>query len=412
MTNAKGEFDAGSMSGGDYRASVYPSPMAGQPFEPAAGEEFIVKVPQDGAVTGVKLAIKYETFTISGTIVDDTGAGVADVHIEAIGRGKGGIDLPSIMSSADGTFRIRNLARGTYTLHAHAFDGSEGDAMNVNAGAENVTVKLVRPGAIEGTLVGFSTQPDVFVRTLTPDLFIGGSPIVEGARFWQIGLRPGRYAVEAKAGAEIDGASVEIKSGQTAKVTLTSRGIGKVEGNLYEYGTKAPLTGYRCDGNLSMGGEMGGGPTEQAQMGYPDDKGHFAMAAPIGMVRVFCFPQNSQATTVAGTDVEVTKSATAKVEIYAVRVKSASAGYAGIRIRPVTLPLVINAVEPNSSAATQGIHVGERVVAIDGGSLAGVLPAGAMTLIANHRPGTTVSIAIDRGGTVTTYKLPVVASPD
>ena len=102
----------------------------------------------------------------------------------------------------------------------------------------------------------------------------------------------------------------------------------------------------------------------------------------------------------------------ANVEVYAVRIKSGSAGYAGIRIRPVTLPLVINAVEPNSAAAQQGIEASDRVAAIDGASLQGVLPMGAMALIANHKPGTTVSIAIDRDGQVTAFKLPVVASPD
>ncbi len=412
ITNAKGEFDAGSMSGGDYRASVYPSPMAGQPFEPAAGDEFIIKVPADGAVTGVKLAIKYETFTISGTVADDAGGPVADVHIEAIGRGKPGIDLPSIMSAADGSFRIRNLARGTYTLHAHAFDGSEGDALDIAAGAENVTIKMVRPGAVEGTLVGFSTTPDVRMRTLTSDLSIGGNPIIEGTRFWQTGLRPGKYAIEAKAGGETDGASIEIKSGQTTKVTLTSRGTGKVEGHLYEFGTKTPLPGFRCDANLSMGGEMGGPPSDESQMGYPDDKGHFVMGSPIGMVRVFCFPQSQGGLTVAGTDVEVTKAQPASVEIYAVRIKTQSPGNAGIRIRPVTLPLVINAVEPNSAAATQGIKVGDRLVSIDGASVQGLLPMGAATLVGNHKVGSTVSIGIDRAGTVTTYKLPIVASPD
>jgi hypothetical protein len=412
MTDAKGEFDAGSMSGGDYRASVYPSPMAGQAFEPAAGDEFSVKVPKDGTVTGIKLAIKYETFTISGTVTDDAGGPVADVHIEAIGRGKGGIDLPSIMSTADGTFRIKNLARGNYTLHAHAFDGGEADAYNIAAGAENVALVLVRAGAIEGTLVGFSSAPAVFLRTLTPDLFIGGNPIVEGTRFWQTGLRPGKYAVEARAGGEIDGTSVEIKSGQTAKITLTSRGNGKVQGHLYEFGTKTPLAGFRCDANLSMAGEMGGPPPDPSKSGNPDDKGFFAMSAPIGMVRVFCFPQDVAGLTVAGTDVEVTKAQPANVEVYAVRIKPASAGYAGIRIRPVTLPLVINSVDPNTAAAQQGIKAGERVVAIDGASLAGILPMGAMTLIGNHKPGTTVTIGIDRGGTVTTFKLPVTASPD
>lgn len=412
MTNARGQFDAGSMSGGNYRASVYPSPMAGQPFEAAAGEEFTVKVPSDGTVENVKLAIKYETFTIGGTIADDTGAPVADVHIEAIGRGRGGVDLPSIMSAADGTFRIRNLARGTYTLHAHAFDGSEGDAFNIAAGAEGVAIKLMRPGAIEGTLVGFSTPPQVRMRTLTPDLAIGGNPIVEGTRFWQTGLRPGKYAIEAFGGAEKDGASIVIKSGETTRVTLTSRGQGKVEGYLYEFGTKTPLPGFRCDANLSMGGEMGGPPSDGSQSGVPDDKGHFAMAAPIGTVRVFCFGQQSPGFTVAGTDVEVTKAAPAVVEVYSVRVKSQSRGNAGIRIRPVTLPLVLAAVEPNSAAAQQGLKVGDRVVTIDGASVQGLLPAGAMTLIGNHAPGTTVSVGIDRAGTVTTFKLPVVASTD
>ena len=39
-------------------------------------------------VTGIKLAIKYERLAIRGTVADDTGQPVADVHVEAIGRGK------------------------------------------------------------------------------------------------------------------------------------------------------------------------------------------------------------------------------------------------------------------------------------------------------------------------------------
>lgn len=412
MTNVRGEFDAGSMSGGDYRAAVYPSPLAGQPFEPVAGDELMIKVPSDGVVTNAKLAIKYETFTISGTVVDDAGGPVADVHIEAIGRGRPGVDLPSIMSAGNGTFRIRNLARGTYTLHAHAFDGGEGDALNIAAGAEGVTIKLMRPGAVDGTLVGFSTPPQVRMRTLTQDLAIGGNPIVEGTHFWQTGLRPGKYAIEAFGGAEKAGTSIEIKSGETTKVTLTSRGDGKLEGHLYEFGTKTPLPGYRCDANISMGGEMGGPPSDDSHSAFPDAQGHFAMAAPVGTVRVFCFSQNNPGLSPAGIDVEVTKGTTATVEVYGVRAKSAAVGDAGIRIKPVTLPLVLAAVDPASSAAQQGLKVGDRVVTIDGASVQGLLPAGAMTLIGNHKPGTTVSVGIDRAGTATTFKLPVVASPD
>jgi hypothetical protein len=317
------------------------------------------------------------------------------------------------MSAADGTFRVRSLARGTYSLHAHAWDGGEGDASNISAGAEGVVIKLIRPGAIEGTLVGFSATPQIFMRTLTADLQIGSAPIIEGTRFWQTGLRPGAYAIEAKAGAETDGASVEIKPGQTATVTLTSRGVGGVEGHLYEFGTKTPLPGYRCDANLSMAGQMGGPPGDPSQMSFPDDKGHFSMSAPIGTVRVFCLSQAGPGLSPAGTDVEVTKAAPAHAEIYGVRAKFAgSPGDAGFRIKPVTLPLVVAAVAPNSAAATQGIKPGDRVLAIDGASLQGLLPAGAMTLIGNHKPGTTVTVAIDRAGTPTTFTLPVTASTD
>src|SRR5262249_31701688 len=152
MTDAQGQFDAGSMSGGDYQPSVYPSPMAGQPFAPVTGDRLDrIKVPRDGVVTGIKLAVKAERLAIRGIVVDDAGTRVADVHIEAIGRGKPGIDLPSIMSTGDGTFAIQNLAPGVYNLHAHGSVGSEGDVLNVAAGTDNVTVKLIRPGAIEGT---------------------------------------------------------------------------------------------------------------------------------------------------------------------------------------------------------------------------------------------------------------------
>lgn len=62
------------------------------------------------------------------------------------------------MSTVGGTFAITNLARGTYNLHAHANDGSEGDALDIAAGSDNAVVKLVRPGGLGGTLVGFSSR--------------------------------------------------------------------------------------------------------------------------------------------------------------------------------------------------------------------------------------------------------------
>ena len=109
-------------------------------------------------------------------------------------------------------------------------------------------------------LVGFSSPPTVETTTLTADLHIGGYAIVEGNTFSQVGLPPGKYTVEAKAGPETDGVSVEVRSGETARITLKSRGIGRVEGTVSELGTKTPVVGMRCDGKLWMGVQMSGGP--------------------------------------------------------------------------------------------------------------------------------------------------------
>ena len=157
---------------------------------------------KDGDVTGIKLAIKYETFTISGTVVDDTGAPVADVHIEAIGRGRAGIDLPSIMSAADGTFRIRNLARGTYNLHAHACGRRRRRREQHQRGRRERHDQARAARRDRGHARRLHEQRRrCSMRTLTADLSIGGDPIIEGTRFWQTGVRPGKYAIEAKAGA-------------------------------------------------------------------------------------------------------------------------------------------------------------------------------------------------------------------
>jgi C-terminal processing protease CtpA/Prc len=58
------------------------------------------------------------------------------------------------------------------------------------------------------------------------------------------------------------------------------------------------------------------------------------------------------------------------------------------------------------------MKVGDRVTAIDGAPVQGLLPAGAMALVGNHKPGSTVSVTVDRGATPTTFKLPVTASAD
>jgi S1-C subfamily serine protease len=154
---------------------------------------------------------------------------------------------------------------------------------------------------------------------------------------------------------------------------------------------------------------MGQGPSDPAQSGFSDEKGAFAMTAPLGKVRVFCFSPGG-GMSVAGTDVEVTTQAPAVAQVYAVANKfGATPGDAGFKIRPIVLPLVVNDVAPSGPAATQGMKAGDILVTIDGASLQGLLPMGAGFLIGNHKPGSVVIIGVERNGTALTFKIPVVA---
>lgn len=406
MTDARGRFRCTSMLGGaDYRAAVFPSPGARTAFPPAGGGYPAFTVTDgDTVIEDIKIAIKHERLAISGRAVDEAGEVIADVHVEAIGRGFGGNDamLPSVRAAADGSFTIDNLARGTYTLHAHAGDGSEVEVTDIAAGTKGVTLRLVRPGSIEGTIVGFSQTPRVAAHQVTAELRIGNEAVVEGNRFTITGLTPGKYTVEAHGRQESAGQSVIVKAGAVAKVTLESKGRGSVQGRVTELGTNTPVRGMQCVAAQSMDGQSGdaGGPNPNNKT---DATGAFTIPAPIGKVRVMCFSSDNSFS-VAGGDTEVTADKPGTIELRAVRAVPPPSDV-GFRIKPMTLPLVIATVDAGGPAKAGGLAVGDIVTSIDGQSVAGLLPGGAMMLAWNHRPGTTVTVGVERNGAPHSIKI-------
>jgi membrane-associated protease RseP (regulator of RpoE activity) len=207
------------------------------------------------------------------------------------------------------------------------------------------------------------------------------------------------------AGIEVDGQAVEVHPGETIRLTLRARGVGKVAGRVTEYGSHAPVMGLRCDGNLSMGGMMGGQP-DPAFRAFTDAAGRFLLSAPIGRVRVFCFAPNGGPMSEAGMDVEVTSTGIPTVELIAVRSTAGAApGNPGFGFSRVLLPLTVDRIDPGGPAASSGLAIGDRLVAIDGAALQGMLPEGALFLLGNHRPGTTVTLGIERGGVPQTFKI-------
>jgi RNA polymerase sigma factor (sigma-70 family) len=411
MTDAKGQFDCAMLTGGEYRVTVTPIPGARQSFAPAVGAHFdTIKVPKDGAVTGVVLAIKDERLAIHGIVVDDAGAPISDVHVAAIAPGESTMDPPSTLTDAAGRFEIENLARGTYRLDAHAADGSDGTQPGVAAGTTSASIKLTRAGAIDGTLIGFKSAATVFYWSATEGPGKSGRALVDGAKFSRVGVAPGRYTVEALAGADTDAVSVEVRAGETTHVDLHRRDVGAIEGTVLDIATRKPIAGMRCDAKVSANGETSPVPPDVPFQAFTDAAGHFKVSAPIGRVRIFCFSPSGGPVSPAGTDVDVASTEPAKVTVFGVRAGGPPSD-AGFMVNPMLLPITVGDVVPNGPAATAGLRVGDQLVTIDGVSLQGVLPGGAMMLVANHRPGTVATLGILRGGAAQTVKVAVGGGP-
>lgn len=407
ITDTNGRFDCALLTGGEYRATVTPSPGSRQGFAPAGGAPFSpIQVPRDGVVTGVQLAIKDERFAIRGSVVDDTGAPMSDVHVIAMAPGESTMGYPSTLTDAAGRFEIANLARGTYSLGAHAADGSDGTLAGVVAGTSTASIKLARAGAIEGTLSGFSGNTTVFFWSSAEGPLQSGRALVEGAKFSRAGVAPGRYTIEAIGGADTDAVSVEVHAGETSHVDLRSRATGSVEGIVADIATSKPISGMRCDAKPSTNGQTTPIPPDVAFQAFTDAAGHFKVTAPIGRVRIHCFAPNDGSRTPAGTDVEVASGELANVNVFSVRA-STSLSDAGLMLTPGFLPITVADVVPNGPAATAGLRAGDQLVTIDGISLQGVVPGGAMVLVMNHRPGTIATLGIVRGGAAQTIKVTV-----
>ncbi|MEP6865518.1 MAG: sigma-70 family RNA polymerase sigma factor [Deltaproteobacteria bacterium] len=410
MTDAHGEVALSSLRGGaDYTLSVFPTPAAQAAFEPVGDRPVVHVDAGDSAVTGVRIPIHYTSLAIHGVVVDETGAAVPDVSIKALVRqvwsgalGETGTPpnpfaVPQTISAANGEFSISKLAAGSYTLIAHGAGGSEALVADVAAGT-TTRIELARGGAIEGDAVGYTGRVGVAARNVTNPAVATMLPAqVEGTHFTLSGLAPGRYTVEgvASSGVEQDGAAVDVIANQTAHVTLTARAHGRITGHVIDFVTKKPVRDLSCANVMAMGGMRGSvtGSTWSDQPTYPNP-GEFTMGSMIGRIRVIC---SAIGYADAGVDVDVVASEPSQVTLAAVKIISPPSD-PGFDLLVTVLPLTVVSVENASAAQHAGLAVGDHLVSIDGVSVSGLLTEGALRLVENHRPGTTVVLGIERSG--------------
>ena len=233
----EGTFEITAWSGGQMVTPVSPLPRV-----------TLVK-----AKAALDIVLAAPDQAIEGIVIDDTGAPMPDAFV----RVTAGQDFSSLsnvaVSDANGHFAIPRLAAGSYQVLATARDGASKTVTPVTAGTRNLKIVVDRAGSIEGTLVGFHSQPSILGNLAS----FGQEPVnfeVEGGHFRAHGLPPGNYTITATTnGHEADNKSVIVKAGSITAAVLTSR--GSASGHVIDWLTKRPVANARCAPPLPRNGD-------------------------------------------------------------------------------------------------------------------------------------------------------------
>jgi RNA polymerase sigma factor (sigma-70 family) len=414
VTATDGSFRAAMMTGGGtYRASVRKSQLSSEELRPAPGTQFPTVKLEDGdaEVTGVVLAVQLDRMSIAGTVTDTSGGPVADARVTAEmltgdrpPRFHRFIQHGGAITDVDGRFTIVDLSAGDYAVRARAPSGGEVTAMGVRAGRADVALVLPAPGAIEGTLVGFVTTPQISA-TSTDAIGVGAPPYAtpSGTSFALRGLSPGTYTVTARTQAEAATAVVEVVAGGTTRVTLTSGGSATIAGRVRELRTGAGVEGMTCRAlPRTASGPASGLAGDGART---DVLGRFTITpAPAGDVVVSCtglwrlYSDGIRALVLAPTE-------RAEVDIPIVAWRDQVplvVGDLGAGFDPQFIGARLARVEPGGPAATAGFQDGDVVIAVDGTAVTELSATGVRILITNRAPGSNVTVAATRAGRAVT----------
>ncbi|MEP6859644.1 MAG: sigma-70 family RNA polymerase sigma factor [Deltaproteobacteria bacterium] len=394
LTDEHGAFDCATLTGGcDYHVGVFPNTSKGNPYPSAAGGAFPAVHVKDGnsVVRGVRLAIDHEELAISGKVVDDTGLTMPDARV-TVGDANQWGDPARTRAGDDGGFIIEGLAHGHYDLRARLADGSVGDAKQVAAGTTGVTIALVRPGTIEGSLVGFVRPPMVLATIGTYTEQDIHEARVTGDQFSITGLKPGSYTVQALGdGIQLAGTTTDVRGNATTHVELIARPRTTLDGRVLQLGTTTPIARMSCHTSLSLDQREGTsvGPVPAQQL--TDATGAFSLDTPTGRTRVTC-DSSDPSFSAAGGNFDVVVTGSSRVEVYAVKVVT-PASNPRFALDPALIP-------PTVLRATRSspIVAGDVILTVDGVDVTNMLAGTVQTMLSNHTSGSSIVLQVVRGG--------------
>ncbi len=399
VTGADGTFLVTSLAGGgDYRPWLSAEREGPSGYRPPAGQDWApVSVP-DGTshITGVRLAIAVGELAIAGRVVR-AGAPVPDVEIGADGE-RTGSTAPTHTDAA-GAFTLTGLLAGSYTLRVGPMDHLIRVVRDIQAGARDVTIELPAVGAIEGTLDGFHGWPRVlatYQRAGEQEYHPPLQARVADGTFAFADVPIGSFVVTAiDTSGESATAEVTVAADAVARVTLAPEPRARVDGVVLSWPGRQPMSGMTCMWRIYGVAGRSGSETNS------DADARFSIEVPAAQrVHVSCMGRPWESGNIKDAEVELAAGSSGSAEVLVYNLKPGH--------RPFWFPGLQLDPSGRVGADFSGLRAGDRILAVDGISIADVGAHAAMPmLLGDHDPGTTATLTVERDGVEQTIGLAI-----
>jgi len=234
-----------------------------------------VTVAADGDTGNITVLLD-RGLSITGRVVDAGGAPVGGAEVTAADAARSqvpprreGRPAPA-RSGPDGNFRVDGLAAGRWELAA-SDDGHRYATEVVEAGSNDVVLRMQPPGQVRGRVVGEDGAP-LFEARVTASgrgLAVGERPVDEGGAFTFDDVTPGRIHVQAAAPGRAPGSeTVLVEADRVTEVTVTLKLAGTIQGRVVglppaevercSVATDSAETRTRPDGTFLLAGVRAG----------------------------------------------------------------------------------------------------------------------------------------------------------
>lgn len=395
LVDRVGHYEFGALPSGSYQVDVLAE--GGQPLTTPSGAAASANVSvEHGQATELQFIVTAQAGVIAGLVVDGDGQPLTAAFVCAkpdapppdaiVSRGR----CAPRMTDVDGSFEIRGLSAGAFTLTARVRGGGEAVLSGVVPG-DHVELVVRDSGSLRGSAHYRSdaSVPDLLIVELVrTDAAVRRREVFLRTKGeWSIdGLPVGRYQVRVKASAGAGAVEAEVEAGDNYAGDVSLDDLTRLTGRVVRLETGEPLSDFRVVAT-ALDAQMRSRYTRDDARNVSDSSGRFLVSdPPTGRVTLHVIPANLHARPPDLTEAHLTVTVNPGVPLdvgdvpvptrrLAPEQPVASFGFRLERWDHVVdqadqVARVIS-VESGGVAAVAGLEVGDVITTIDGYEISG-----------------------------------------